>query len=53
MIRDLKGTIEHEGAQIGLLVTFGEPSKPMLLEASTMGVCNYPISGRTTCGSRC
>ena len=43
MIRDLKGTIEREGAQIGLFITLEEPSKPMLLEASTAGVYTSPI----------
>jgi len=46
MIRDLKGTIEREGAQIGLFITLEEPSKPMLLEASTAGVYRSPISGK-------
>jgi DNA modification methylase len=46
MIRDLKGTIEREGAQIGLFITLEEPSKPMLLEASTAGVYTSPVSGK-------
>jgi DNA modification methylase len=46
MIRDLKGTIQREGAQIGLFITLEEPSKPMLLEASTAGVYTSPISGK-------
>jgi DNA modification methylase len=46
MIRDLKGTIEREGAEIGLFITLEEPSKPMLLEASTGGVYTSPISGK-------
>jgi DNA modification methylase len=46
MIRDLKGTIEREGAEIGLFITLEEPSKPMLLEASTAGVYTSPISGK-------
>ena len=46
MVRDLKGTIEREGAQIGLFITLEEPSKPMLLEASTAGVYTSPISGK-------
>jgi site-specific DNA-methyltransferase (adenine-specific) len=37
MVRDLKGTIEREHAAIGLFVTLEEPSKEMLLEASTAG----------------
>jgi site-specific DNA-methyltransferase (adenine-specific) len=46
MIRDLKGTIQREGAEIGLFITLEEPSKPMLLEASTAGVYTSPISGK-------
>ncbi|MEP7227252.1 MAG: DNA methyltransferase, partial [Gemmatimonadales bacterium] len=46
MVRDLKGTIEREGAEIGLFITLEEPSKPMLLEASTAGVYTSPISGK-------
>jgi site-specific DNA-methyltransferase (adenine-specific) len=46
MIRDLKGTIEREAAGIGLFITLEEPSKPMLLEASTAGVYTSPISGK-------
>ena len=37
MVRDLKGTLEREKAAIGLFVTLEEPSKEMLLEASTAG----------------
>ncbi len=46
MIRDLKGTIEREHAEIGLFITLEEPSKPMLLEASTAGVYTSPVSGK-------
>jgi hypothetical protein len=31
MIRDLKGTIQRENAEIGLFIALEEPSKPMLL----------------------
>jgi site-specific DNA-methyltransferase (adenine-specific) len=37
MVRDLKGTMEREGAVIGLFVTLEEPTREMLLEASTAG----------------
>jgi site-specific DNA-methyltransferase (adenine-specific) len=46
MVRDLKGTLEREGAEIGLFLTLEEPSKPMLLEAATAGVYRSPISGK-------
>lgn len=37
MVRDLKGTVEREQAAIGLFVTLEEPTREMLLEASTAG----------------
>ncbi|MBA3688732.1 MAG: restriction endonuclease [Chloroflexi bacterium] len=46
MIRDLRGTMEAQGAEIGLFITLEEPSKPMLLEASTAGVYTSAISGK-------
>ncbi|MES2210092.1 MAG: DNA methyltransferase [Chloroflexota bacterium] len=46
MIRDLKGVLEREQAQIGLFVTLEEPSAPMRLEASTAGVYHSELSGR-------
>jgi site-specific DNA-methyltransferase (adenine-specific) len=46
MIRDLKGTLEREGAEIGLFITLEEPSKPMLVEATTAGVYTSPMDGR-------
>jgi site-specific DNA-methyltransferase (adenine-specific) len=46
MVRDLKGTIEREKAEIGLFITLEEPSSEMKLEATTAGVYNSPIDGR-------
>ncbi len=37
MVRDLKGTLDREKAAIGLFVTLEEPTREMLLEASTAG----------------
>jgi DNA modification methylase len=37
MVRDLRGTVESQGAQIGLFVTLEEASKPMKLEAVKAG----------------
>jgi DNA modification methylase len=45
-IRDLKGTIEREKAEIGLFVTLEEPSREMELEATTAGFYTSPIDGR-------
>jgi site-specific DNA-methyltransferase (adenine-specific) len=46
MIRDLKGTLEREGAEIGLFVTLEEASKPMLTEAATAGIYPSPMDHR-------
>lgn len=46
MVRDLKGTIEREHAEIGLFVTLEEPSREMGLEATTAGFYTSPIDGR-------
>jgi adenine specific DNA methylase Mod len=37
MIRDLKGVLDREKAQIGLFVTLTEPTKPMVTEAVSAG----------------
>jgi site-specific DNA-methyltransferase (adenine-specific) len=46
MIRDLKGTLEREGAQIGLFISLEEASREMELEATTAGFYTSPISGK-------
>lgn len=46
MIRDLKGVLKREKAEIGLFVTLEEPSAPMRLEASTAGFYDSDLSGR-------
>ena len=38
--------MRREHAEIGLFITLEEPSRPMLLEASTAGVYTSPISGK-------
>jgi site-specific DNA-methyltransferase (adenine-specific) len=45
-VRDLKGVLEREKAEIGLFVTLEEPSGPMQLEATTAGVYQSELSGR-------
>ena len=45
-VRDLKGVLEREKAEIGLFVTLEEPSGPMQLEATTAGVYTSALSGR-------
>jgi site-specific DNA-methyltransferase (adenine-specific) len=46
MIRDLRGVIEREGAQIGVFLTLTEPSRPMITEAAGAGQYEVPgLSG--------
>lgn len=42
MIRDLRGTIEREGADIGVFLTLAEPTRPMVAEAAAAGHCELP-----------
>mgnify|MGYP002777847178 CR=1 FL=1 len=42
MIRDLRGVIEREGAQIGVFLTLAAPSRPMLTEAAGAGQFEMP-----------
>jgi DNA modification methylase len=46
MVRDLKGVLDREKAEIGLFVTLDEPTGPMRLEATTAGVYHSDLSGR-------
>ncbi len=41
-IRDLRGVIERENAEIGVLITLREPTKPMRTEAATAGFYRSP-----------
>ena len=43
MIRDLRGVIEREGADIGVFLTLAEPSRPMVTEAAGAG--QYEMDG--------
>ena len=36
-VRDLRGTVEREGALIGVLITLEKPTKPMVQEAAAAG----------------
>lgn len=36
-VRDLRGTLEREHAEIGVFLCFEEPTKPMLREAAEAG----------------
>mgnify|MGYP003374274477 CR=1 FL=1 len=46
MVRDLKGVIEREKAQIGIFVTLAPPSKPMTVEAVSAGYYESPHHGK-------
>lgn len=45
-VRDLKGTMEREGAPLGLFLTLEEPSEPMRVEAATAGVFHSELADR-------
>ncbi|TYB80614.1 DNA methyltransferase [Maritimibacter fusiformis] len=39
MVRDLRGVIEREGAEVGIFLTLTEPKKTMIAEAAAAGLC--------------
>jgi site-specific DNA-methyltransferase (adenine-specific) len=41
-VRDLRGVVEREDAQIGVLLTFNEPTQPMRSEAADAGFYKSP-----------
>jgi site-specific DNA-methyltransferase (adenine-specific) len=41
-VRDLRGVLDREQAEIGVLITLEEPSKPMLKEAASAGFYKSP-----------
>lgn len=46
MVRDLRGVIEREEAEMGLLVTLVEPTSPMVAEAAAAGFVRKSAHGR-------
>lgn len=46
-IRELRGVLERENAEIAALVTLEAPTKPMLREAASAGFYTSPFGGRT------
>jgi len=46
-IRDLKGTVEREGAAIGVFLTLEPPTREMITEAATAGFYQSPGWGTT------
>ena len=45
-IRDLKGTVDREEAQLGLLITLEEPTEPMRIEARESGFYHSELMNR-------
>lgn len=41
-VRDLRGVIEREGAQMGALITMAKPTKEMMVEATSAGFYTSP-----------
>jgi DNA modification methylase len=46
MVRDLRGTIEREKAEMGLLITLEPPTKGMIEEANRSGTYTWPVNGQ-------
>lgn len=46
MVRDLRGTVERERAEMGMLITLHEPTKGMLAEARAAGTYRNPLTGQ-------
>jgi hypothetical protein len=42
-VRDLRGTIEREGAEIGVLISIAEPTKNMREDAAAAGFYTSPL----------
>lgn len=45
-VRDLRGVLDREKAEIGVLISFEEPTKPMLTEAAGAGFFESTIWGK-------
>ena len=46
MVRDLRGTVESQRADMGLLITLAEPTRGMLAEARRSGTYTHPLTGQ-------
>lgn len=46
-VRDLRGVIEREKAEIGVLITMQQPTQPMRIEAAGAGFYESPAWGKT------
>jgi DNA modification methylase len=45
MVRDLRGTVERQGAEMGILICMGKPTRGMIEEADHSGSFTYEFSG--------
>lgn len=45
MVRDLRGTVESQRAELGLLVTMEPPTRGMVAEAQRSGTYTHPLTG--------
>lgn len=45
-VRDLRGVIERENAEMGVLITLGEPTRPMQTESASAGFVRKSAHGR-------
>jgi site-specific DNA-methyltransferase (adenine-specific) len=45
-LRDLRGVVDREKAQIGVLITMQEPTQPMRTEAASAGFYRSPWTGK-------
>src|SRR5690349_6955712 len=46
MVRDLRGVIEREDAEMGVMVTLASPTAPMLSQAASAGFVRKSAHGR-------
>jgi hypothetical protein len=46
MVRDLRGVIEREESEMGILVSLAEPTAPMMTEAAAAGFVSKSAHGR-------
>ncbi len=47
MVRDLRGTIERQKAELGVLITLHEPTRGMVDEVNHSGVWTHPSNGQS------
>jgi hypothetical protein len=47
MVRDLRGTVEREDAEMGILITLAEPTRGMWEEADKSGSYEMAFTGQT------